>query len=92
MQLKNVKFDFIPDIVSKVLKAHKDNFPLCRFIGWDICIGEKGEPIVIEINSSQPGIFGEQICNGPMFGERTQEVIDYIKNKPFVYNRALLRY
>lgn len=90
--LESVKFDFIPDVVSKVLKAHKDNFPLCKFIGWDICIGEKGEPVVIEINSSQPGIFGEQICNGPMFGDRTQEVIDYIKNKPFVYNRALLRY
>ena len=82
----------LPEIIPVILATHKESFSLCKFIGWDVCIAEDGTPCVIEVNSSQPGIFGEQLCNGPIFGERTQEVIEYIKTKPFVYNRALVRF
>ncbi len=73
------------EILEKVLLAHKKNFSLCKFIGWDIAINEKNEPIIIEVNTSQPGIFVGQLNNGPVFGERTQEVIEYIKTKSFIY-------
>lgn len=56
-------------------------FLTLQFIGWDVCFNEKNEPVIIELNSSQPGVFGEQICTGPIFGVRTQEVIDYCKRK-----------
>ena len=46
---------------------------------------EKGEPIIIELNGSQPGVIGEQLVAGPIFGNRTQEVIDYCKSKKFSY-------
>lgn len=94
---KGVKFDGavikeMPYILKEVEKAHKNYFSLCKLIGWDICIDNNGIPILIEVNSSQPGIIGEQLCNGPIFGNRTQEVVDYCKSKEFRYNRSLLSY
>lgn len=75
----------IPEILNLIEKAHRDNFSICKFIGWDIAINEKGEPVIIELNSSQPGVIGEQLVAGPIFGDRTQEVIDYCKKKKFSY-------
>lgn len=75
----------IPEILRLIEKAHRENFSICKFIGWDIAINEKGEPVIIELNSSQPGVIGEQLVAGPIFGERTQEVIDYCKKKKFTY-------
>lgn len=75
----------MPEILSLVEKAHRESFSICKFIGWDIAINEKGEPIIIELNSSQPGVIGEQLVAGPIFGNRTQEVIDYCKSKKFSY-------
>lgn len=75
----------MPEILSLIERAHRESFSICKFIGWDIAINEKGEPIVIELNSSQPGVIGEQLIAGPIFGNRTQEVIDYCKKKKFSY-------
>lgn len=61
-----------------VLNNHK-LIPTCHLIGWDIALSEKGEPIVIELNIRYPGITMEQLCTGPIFGERTEEVIEYVE-------------
>ena len=90
--LKGKRLDFMPSLIEKLLQAHKEASSLCKLIGWDICIDEAGKPVVIELNSSQPGIFGEQMCGGPIFGERTEEVVEYVKTKQFIYNRAIIRY
>jgi len=90
--LKGKKFDFMPQLVAEILQAHQDTYPLCKFIGWDVCIDEEQGPVIIELNSSQPGIFVEQMCTGPIFGDRTEEVIEYCKNRAFVYNRSLFSY
>lgn len=82
---KNTVFSQIPAVLKQVEEAHKHSFSLCKLIGWDIAFDAGNEPILIEINSSQPGIFGEQIATGPIFGERTQEVIDYCLSKKFSY-------
>ena len=75
----------MPQILSLVEKAHREVFSICKFIGWDIAINENGEPVIIELNSSQPGVIGEQLVAGPIFGDRTQEVVDYCKTKKFTY-------
>lgn len=74
----------LPEIIEAIRKCHND-FAICKFIGWDIAINQDGEPIIIELNSSQPGVIGEQLVSGPIFGDRTQEVIDYCKGKKFSY-------
>ena len=71
----------IPEILNTILASHIELFPLCNFIGWDVCIDKDNKPVIIEINSSQPGISGQQIHYGPIFGDRTQEVIDYCLQK-----------
>lgn len=85
-------FEFIPSLLEAVELAHKYSYPLCKLIGWDICYRENGLPVVIEVNSSQPGLIGEQLCTGPIFGDRTQEVIDYCSHKRFIYNKSLFKY
>lgn len=75
----------MPKILEMVEKCHREDFAICKFIGWDIAIDQNGEPVIVELNSSQPGVIGEQLVNGPIFGDRTQEVIDYCKSKEFVY-------
>ena len=82
----------VPELLIALENAHKHQFPLCKLIGWDIAFNASNEPVVIELNSSQPGVIGEQLCTGPIFGNRTQEVIDYCMSKPFVYNRAIAQY
>lgn len=87
---KDARLQFVPEVLEMVISAHKDIFPLCKFIGWDVCIDETGKPVIIEVNTSQPGISGEQLCGGPIFGHRTEEVIDYCLQKPFKYGRGII--
>lgn len=51
------------------------------FIGFDIAIDKNGKPIVMEYNLRGPGILYYQYVNGPLFGERTGEIISYIQSK-----------
>ena len=75
----------MPHILDLIEKAHLENFAICKFIGWDIAIDINGDPVIIELNSSQPGVIGEQLVPGPIFGDRTMEVIEYCKNRKFKY-------
>lgn len=50
----------------------------CKIIGWDIALDDTNEPILIESNTCYPGISLEQMCSGPIFGERTSEVVEYV--------------
>ena len=50
-----------------------------RLIGWDLTIGEDGNPVIIEANLYFSG--SVQIASGPVFGELTPMVLDYIKKK-----------
>lgn len=79
-------------VLATVEQAHITNFPLCKFIGWDITLDAEENVVLVEVNASQPGLIGEQLGTGPIFGNRTQEVIDYCRSKPFSYGRALGRY
>lgn len=75
----------LPQILKDIEQCHREDFAICKFIGWDIAIDFDGNPIIIELNSSQPGVIGEQLISGPIFGNRTQEVINYCKSKKFSY-------
>lgn len=52
----------------------------CKIIGWDIALDAKNNPVLIEGNTVYPGISFEQMCSGPIFGDRTNEVIEYISS------------
>lgn len=67
---------------SKVLDFVKEchtRIPLIGIVGWDIALDANTNPMLIEANTYWPGITLEQLVGGTIFGTRTLEVIDYIK-------------
>lgn len=74
--------EYYQDVKEFVQYWHQKSFPFANLIGWDIIINEKGKPIVIEINLDSADIAPHQIFNGPIFGDRTDEVLEYMKNNP----------
>ena len=52
-----------------------------RLISWDFAIDPAGEPILIEVNLSFGELDFHQLCNGPIFGERTSEILSRVFNK-----------
>lgn len=70
------------EVKSFIKDCHQIHFPFANLIGWDVIIDENGKPIIIEINLDSADIAAHQIFNGPIFGERTEEVLQYIKNNP----------
>lgn len=75
--------EYIPGvtkIVNMVKKYHPYYFPNIGLIGWDIGLDENDEPILVEVNITYPGIISTQVCTRrPIFGERTEEVIEYVR-------------
>lgn len=78
-------------IKEKVTGFHK-KIPYANLIGWDITLDESGEPIVIEINLDSAEIEAHQIFNGPVFGERLQEVKDYIEKRRPMLRHSMITY
>lgn len=67
-------------ILDFALSLHK-SLPLCAFAGWDIALDDNDNPVLIEVNLNTPELCLLQIVNGPIFGNRFEEVIDYVFNK-----------
>ena len=68
----------IEGVFKLVEEGHK-RINAVGLVGWDIALDDKDEPMIIEANLFRPGSLSFQLSNGPMFGDRTQEVIDYVK-------------
>jgi hypothetical protein len=68
-------------IKNTVLEFHK-LMPLASMIAWDVSVDKYDRVIVIEINLDSVDSVPEQYFNGPLFGDRTEEVIDYCLKNP----------
>ena len=51
------------------------------FIGWDFALDKNNDPVLIEANFYRPGTIDQYLDDKPLFGNRTQEVIDYCFNR-----------
>lgn len=60
-----------------------------RLISWDFAIGEDGHPILIEFNVSWGQLDFHQLCNGPIFGDLTREVLDDVFKNAYTLNSIL---
>lgn len=49
-----------------------------RLISWDFAVGEDGEPILIEVNLTYGELDFHQMCNGPIFGDLTEEILSRV--------------
>ncbi len=53
-----------------------EQLPHFRYMGFDICFAEDGTPTLMEYNIRRPGVLYYQYVNGPLFGDRTEEIIN----------------
>lgn len=60
-------------------------FTSTRLISWDFAVGPDGEPILIEVNLTYGGLSTHQLSRGPLYGDRTPEILSLVyssrKNK-----------
>lgn len=78
---EDFKIDAINKILSFVEENHQKMLPHCGFVGWDIALDENDEPVMIEVNLYGAGIHFEQLAvEAPLYGDRTDEVIEYVNN------------
>lgn len=47
-------------------------------ISWDLAVDENGEPMIIEVNLTFGGVNIHQMCNGPIFGDMTEKILDRV--------------
>lgn len=59
-----------------VLRLSNRFLRISKLISWDLSVDEAGEPVLIEVNLCYGGADIHQIANGPLFGEKTQAVLD----------------
>jgi hypothetical protein len=51
-------------MIQFVEETHRQLFPQCGIIGWDITIDNHDEISVIELNMTCPGLAAEQLASG----------------------------
>lgn len=61
---------------------------ISRLISWDMAITENSVPSLIEMNFAGELDF-HQLCNGPIFGEMTREVLDDVFKNAYTLNAIL---
>ena len=66
--------------VELVTKLAKRFLSVSKMISWDIAIDKNGNPLLIEFNLSGSGLNFHQICNGPILGDLTNDVLAEVFN------------
>ena len=82
VSFKGKRISAYKELRDSILEYHSKLLPACRFAGWDLALDKNNVPVFIEVNLGFPGIQMEQMCTGPIFGDRTAEVVGYVKNHP----------
>ncbi|QDI91603.1 hypothetical protein EPH95_10860 [Salicibibacter halophilus] len=89
---------FIPnfdEFKQFVKDCHKSILHL-DFISWDIAMGSDGKPIFIEANFAGTTPFYQLAAQKPIFGDLTDEVLQYVKdellkNKPILMRKDRIK-
>ena len=61
-----------------VMKLAGRMFTSSRLISWDFAVDPQGEPVLIEVNLTYGGVLVHQLCNGPIFGDRTEDILSRV--------------
>ena len=66
--------------------------PYAHLIGWDITMNQDNQVSVIEINLDGAEIEAHQVFNGPVFGDRFDEIRKYINEKKPMLRHAMITF
>lgn len=80
IRFSDIKLPNIEAVKALVCKAHPC-IPYFRLVGWDVALDENNEPLLMEANMAHPGLEMPQMCNGPMFGDLYDEVMEEVFGK-----------
>ena len=75
---KVVGYERCCEIVKKVAGRM---YTTTQLISWDFAVGEDGEPVLIEVNLTDGGLSTHLLSNGPLFGDRTEEILARVYHK-----------
>ena len=77
IEFKGYQLPSFDKAIELVKKAHF-YVPHFKMVSWDVAIREDGVPILIEANLTDGQIDLHQLCNGPLFGDDTEEILDEV--------------
>ncbi len=60
-----------------------------RQISWDFAIDESGQPLIVEFNLTRGGMDVHQLCNGPIYGSMTKDVLKDVFSNSFTLNSII---
>lgn len=75
-------------IIDTVKKLAYRFCGVSRMISWDFAVDENRNPCLIEMNISFGEIDFHQLCNGPIFGDKTTEMLKYVIDHNYTLNRV----
>lgn len=82
-QFKISNFGIVPNYEDAKLFVRElhENMTLHNYVAWDIAISENGTPILIEPNFFGGSWVNQIALEQPMFGEHTEEILNYVSNQ-----------
>lgn len=80
------------NLIKDQIEGFSKKIPFANLIGWDITLDKQSNPIVIEVNLDSAHLALHQIFNGPIFGDRQSEVMDYIKERTPLLRHQMMTY
>ena len=83
IKLEGFQIPSFAKVIDTAKQCHYQ-LPFFDIIGWDFCIDENGEPVMIEWNSN-PDL--SQSANGPAFGQFTEQILSNIYKKENTRNK-----
>ena len=69
------------EAIKKLVRELHPLVPHFRLVSWDISVDEAGDPVLIETNLNYGELEFHQLCNGPVFGEDTKQILDEVFQK-----------
>ena len=74
------------DLVKSLAKRFA---AVSRLISWDLAIDESGQPMLIEFNLTIGEMDFHQLCNGPLYGDLTEEVLKDVFANSYTLNSII---
>lgn len=76
VRFEDCRIEHFDRIIEKAKQFHT-RIPMVSMAGWDFALDPNDQPVLIEANLRNPDTFPWQTTQGPIFGDRLQEVLDY---------------
>ena len=91
IEFRGIRVPMWDQIQQQILDFHR-KIPYANLIGWDVTVDKDNQVIVIEINLDSAEIEAHQVFNGPVFGDRFDEIRQYIEAKKPKLRHAMITY